>query len=181
VAAAAEFFVNRAVLACGDDIMNTESPTLPPDIPGEGLKHDWAMLDRYQAFSTELLRVSLTGIGAVGFLVTALAGKDSLLKISGVPPASRWGMGITLFALGLSAASALGHRYVSSDSMACHISLLRMEMRHRSKEEIEIEKESRNRRFKQSGALLFLSSCLLGLGAVALTLSFITLLKAMAG
>jgi hypothetical protein len=161
--------------------MSTESRTLPPDIPVEGLKHDWEMLDKYQAFSTELLRMSLAGIGAVGFLVTALAGKDSLLKITGIPPASRWGMGLALLALGLSAATALGHRYVSSDSMACHISMLRRDLRGRPKVDIDSERKLRNRRFKQSGMLLLLSSCLLGVGGLSLAFSFIALLWTIVG
>jgi hypothetical protein len=80
--------------------MESERRILLPDIPSEGLKHDWELLDRYQAFSAELLRMSLVGIGAVGFLVTALAGKESLLKISGVPLTSRWSMAVSLLALG---------------------------------------------------------------------------------
>src|SRR5262245_28340392 len=160
--------------------MAAESRILPPDIPVDGLKHDWELLDRYQAFSAELLRTSLAGIGAVGFLVTALAGEDSLLKITSVPPTSRWGMGVSLLALGLSAAAALGHRFVSSDSMACHTSLLRMELRDRPRADIESERALRNRRFKQSGALLLFSSWLLGVGALALAVSFIALLKTIA-
>lgn len=161
--------------------MHAESRGLLPDIPVDGLKHDWELLDKYQAFSAELLRISLAGIGAVGFLVTALAGEESLLKITGVPPTSRWAMAVTLLALGLSAGAALAHRFVSSDSMACHISLLRMELRDRPDEDIKRERALRNRRFKQSGRLLLLSSWLLGVGALALAVSFIALLKTIAG
>ena len=156
--------------------MNPESRARLPDIPADALKHDWELLDRYQAFSVGLLRMSLAGIGAVGFLVTALAGKDSLLKIDGVPV----GMGVTAIALGLSAGAALAHRFVSSDSMACHISLLRMELRDKPKADSEIERALRNRRFKQSGRLQLLSSGLLGVGALALAVSFIALLKTIA-
>lgn len=151
-----------------------------PDIPEEGLKHDWALLDRYQAFSAELVHASLAGIAAVGFLVTALAGKDSLLNIAGVPSISRWGIAVTLLALGLAAAAALAHRFVSSDSMACHISLLRMQLRAKPTFDIEAERAQRNRRFKQSGALLSVSSWLLGIGALALAVAFVGLLRTFA-
>ena len=161
--------------------MPAESRTPVPDIPADGLKHDWERPDRYQAFSAELLRLSVAGIATVGFLVTALAGKESLLKITGVPQTSRWSMGVTLLALGLSAGAALAHRYVSSDSMACHISLLRMLLRDKPRADIENERASRNLRFKLSGVLLLLSSSFLGIGAVALAVSFIALLRNITG
>jgi hypothetical protein len=161
--------------------MHAESRALLPDIPVDGLKHDWELLNKYQAFSGELLRTSLAGIGAVGFLVTALAGRDSLLEITGVPPTSRWAIAVTLLALGLAAGAALAHRFVSSDSMACHIRLLRMELRGMPSADIKKERAYRNRRFKWSGRLLLLSGSLLGVGALALAVSFIALLKTIAG
>lgn len=164
----------------GRGIVPSESRDLPPDIPVDALKHDWELLDRYQTFSAELLRMSLAGIAAVGFLVAALAGKNSLLDITGLPPTSRWSMGVALFALGLSAGAALAHRFVSSDSMACHISLLRMQLQGRSPSDIDSERALRNRRFKQSGALLLLSSLFLGVGALALAISFVALLASIA-
>jgi hypothetical protein len=161
--------------------MHPESKTLPPDIPTEGLKHDWELLDRYQAFSAELLRMSLAGLAAVGFLVTALAGKDSLLKISGVPLTSRLSIGVSLLALGLSAGAALAHRFVSSDSMAYHISVLRMRLRGRAEADIANEKAARDVRFKFSGALLLVAGAFLSVGALALAISFIALLKKIGG
>jgi hypothetical protein len=157
--------------------MHSESSTLPSDIPTEGLKHDWELLDRYQAFSAELLRMSLAGIAAVGFLVTALAGKGSLQNISGVPLTSRLAMGVGLLALGLSAGAALAHRFVSSDSMAYHVSVLRMQLRGRADTDIASEKAARNKRFKLSSALLSAAASFLSIGALALAVSFIALLK----
>ena len=156
--------------------MESESRSLVPDIPTEGLKHDWGLLDRYQAFSAELVRMSVGGIAAVGFLVT-LAGKDGLLKISGVPLTSRLSMAVSLSAFGLSAGTALAHRFVSSDSMAFHMSLLRMQLRGRANADISSEKAARDRRLKLSGALLLVSSSFLSIGALALAVSFIALLS----
>ena len=155
----------------------SESRSLVPDIPTEGLKHDWGLLDRYQAFSAELVRMSVGGIAAVGFLVTALAGKDSLLKICGVPLTSLLSMAVSLSAFGLSAGTALAHRFVSSDSMAFHISLLRMQLRGRANADISSEKAARDRRLKLSGVLLLVSSSFLSIGALALAVSFIALLS----
>lgn len=156
--------------------IDSESRTFPPDIPVEGLKHDWTLLDRYQAFSAELLRMSLAGIAAVGFLVTALAGKESLLKIPELPMTSQWGMAVSLVAFGLSAGTALAHRFLSADSMACHISLLRMRLRGRAKTEVAREKAARDWRLKSSGALLLISGSFLSVGAFALVVAFVRLL-----
>jgi hypothetical protein len=161
--------------------MHSESRGLPPDIPTDGLKHDWELLNRYQAFSAELLRMSLAGIAAVGFLVTALAGKGSLLNISGVPLTSRLGIAVSLVALGLSAGSALAHRFVSSDSMSYHMSVLRMQLRGRADSDIASEKKARNKRFKLSGVLLSAAALFLSIGALALAVSFIVLLKKIGG
>jgi hypothetical protein len=161
--------------------MDRETRTLLPDIPTEGLKHDWELLDRYQAFSAELVRMSLAGIAAVGFLVTALAGKDSLLKISGVPLTSRFSIAASLIALGLSAGAALAHRFVSSDSMAYHISILRMRLWERADADIAAEKTARDWRLKLSGTLLFVAGLFLSIGALALAVAFIALLKKIGG
>ena len=147
------------------------------DIPSDGLKHDWELLDKYQSFAAELLRLSLAGVAAVGFLVAAIAGEEGLLQVTGIPLGSRVGFAVALIALGLCAGAALGHRFVSSDGMACHISLLRMRIRGRSDVEIEQERHARNRRFKQSGILLWLSGAFLGGGAMALVVAFIGLLN----
>jgi hypothetical protein len=142
---------------------------------------DWELLDRYQAFSAELLRMSLTGIGAVGVLVTALAGKESLLRISGVPLTSKWSMAVSLLALGLSAGAALAHRFVSSDSMAYRISLLRMRLRGRAAAEIAKEKAMRDGRLKLSGLSLLSAGSFLSIRALALAVSFIALLMTRIG
>ena len=147
-----------------------------PEIPPDGLKHDWELLDRYQAFSAELLRISLLAIAGVGYLLTQLTGKDTTLKVDVRAPGSRWALTAALVGLGLSAGAALGHRYISSDSMACHISLFRKLLRGASPESIADEKRERNRQFRRSAQLLVVSAVCLGAGAVALTLAFAWLL-----
>jgi len=157
--------------------MDSELRSSTPDIPTDALKHDWELLDKYQAFSAELLRMSLAGIAGVGFLVTVLAGKDGgMLKISGVPSLSLWTMAVSLLSFGFSAGTALAHRFVSSDSMAFHISLLRMRLRGGAKEKIAREKAVRDSRLKLSGLLLSVSGFFLSIGALALAISFIGLL-----
>src|SRR5262245_61207238 len=124
------------------------------DTLNEFLKPDWDLLDRYQAFSAELLRSALLGIAGIGFLLTQLTRKDSSLTVSVTSRPTMWLVFAALTCLGVSAGAALGHRYVSSDSMAYYISLLRMRRRHAPPKEVAEEKACRDRRFKLSAHLL---------------------------
>lgn len=93
-------------------------------------KVDLAVLDRYQSFSSELLRLSLLGIAGYGFLLsnTVLKPKSD---IGPLLPASAWyaidyllPLGVVMF--GFSAASALGHRYFSTDCMSHYVRRIRL-------------------------------------------------------
>ncbi len=88
--------------------------------PSENYDTDFALLDRYQAFSAEILRLSLAGFAAVGLFLNINA-KDA--AGGAIAKAVLYGLGsriflvTTLILLALSAAAALAHRYFSSDSM----------------------------------------------------------------
>lgn len=69
------------------------------------------------------------------------------------------------------------HRFVSSDSMACHISVLRMQLKGKPDADVTAEKTARNSRLKSSGFLLLFSGLFLGVGALALAISSVALLK----
>jgi hypothetical protein len=78
-------------------------------------KPDLELLDRYQAFSAELLRVALLAIGLFGFSVKELHAPAGM---------SGWWLGLALLAFGflaVAAGCALGHRYYSTDGMFHHI------------------------------------------------------------
>src|SRR5258707_1319352 len=78
-----------------------------------------ALLDKYQAFSAELLRIALLGIAVFGVMLERfqIASLDATLRVSAC---------VSMVLLVGSSGFALGHRYLSSDGMFHHLRLLRM-------------------------------------------------------
>lgn len=103
--------------------------TLPPKylsdtpLPRESYEIDLEVLDRYQSFSAELLRVSLLGLTGYGFLITTAAGSGVAAPIHTV----RYSLAIGAVLLAAAAACALGHRYFSTDAIAHHVRRLRLQ------------------------------------------------------
>src|SRR6267143_5936820 len=150
------------------------------ELPDNTFDHDLLVLDRYQSFSAELLRLSLAGIAGVGFLIV-----DTSLKIPSNKPAFQYSLYGSLICLGLSAAFALLHRYFSTDSISYHLNLLRRDIRQASAtksesgkdikgdaERAEEEKHGRRKRLKWSELVIYLSGAFLWLGAIALVVFF---------
>lgn len=120
------------------DYIKTPIGRIP--LPSETFEHDLTVCDRYQNFSAELLRLSLAGIGAVGFMVTSIfLSKDLIFdKSEAKHPiyqklAESNGFKLliiySLISLGTAALAALIHRFVSSDSMAYTLSYLRLRIK----------------------------------------------------
>jgi len=145
------------------------------------LTRDFELLDRYQAFSAEILRLALLGITGLGFLFTAVTVKDS--TITGLKPLLAAGftnvaLTAALVLLGLAAAAALGHRYWSADSMACHIHLLRLRAAGKGRDgEALLERKARDRDLRLSSISILCASALLALGAAALAAAFVSILR----
>jgi hypothetical protein len=89
------------------------------EVSDELLKWDIEVLDRYQAFSSELLRISLLAIPSLGFLLTHffLYHDDRIFLNAFKDGRVGFWACFALFSFGVSAAFALLHRYISSDSM----------------------------------------------------------------
>lgn len=146
-------------------------------------RDDFNLTDRYQSFSSELVRVALLGIAVCGFLLKTVYFADkhdaflAALKTHG----QLFQFGVVCLAA--SAASALLHRYFSSDSMAFQVGYLRLrELRDKTSEgekeyqdfnsRMAKEKRKYRWRLKICGWLLLLSTMLLGIGAVSLAFTF---------
>jgi hypothetical protein len=90
-------------------------------------KIDLEVVDRYQSFSAELLRLALLGIAGYGFLLSQI-----VFKSTGATPFLESLKGNTgwlvlgLVALGFAVASALGHRYYSTECITHYARLLRL-------------------------------------------------------
>jgi hypothetical protein len=137
------------------------------EIKADGFEQDVCINDRHQAFSAELLRLALLGVGGVGFVASrALAGSsgESALRMNA---AAKWLVLIAAASFGLSAASALCLRYLASDSIAFQLRIVRLRIRGTADDGAEAEREEarRNRRLKVMRPMLVFSSGTLGLGA----------------
>jgi len=111
-------------------------------IPEALMAQDFELTKLYQSYSSELLRLSLAGIGVVGFLI-------SNLELMRSKNGEKFLVGVGVIGLVTSAGSALLHRYLSSDSMAYFVAHLRVEERLKRKADLaESEVELLNGRSK---------------------------------
>ena len=148
------------------------------DTPENTFGNDLQVSDRYQTFSAEMLRLALLGIAGIGFLVVNILLKDSTKSrdlIAGDNRSFMLFMSASLVCLGLSAAFSLVHRYLSTDSLACHLRSLRLERRdgQGDREHVAAERKKRKRLFWYSARILLMAGSLLWFGAIFLALSFI--------
>lgn len=131
-------------------------------------EHDVAVSDRYQLFSTELLRLSLFGIGAVGFIAEHLgvANWSTLAKQS---------VSLSLLFMSLSGSAALAHRYIGPDGLACHLEYLRLRKRGTPLDPGVARRARRERNwlFKHAGSVLLASACFLGMGFICVAAGFL--------
>jgi hypothetical protein len=141
------------------------------------LKYDFELTDRYQNFSSEVLRLSLIGIGVYAFLLKEVGGFSSTLKAS---PSGRWFSVASIFLFALATACSLVHRYYSSDSMAVHIRYLRLKkvLSHGTNDEnvaleASHEKSERNAMFQLCEVMIGCSAASLGLGTAFLAVSLL--------
>ncbi len=152
------------------------------DVGEERYRADFEILDRYQNFSAELLRLSLLALAGYGFLMSDVvfgvrknAETGDLLFL----PAFHERAGLLVSGavlLGLCALTSLAHRYFSTDCMSHHIRRVRLIKRNLTEEDVrkqgvrdaEIGKEASllHADFALCRWLLILSGSLLGLGAL---------------
>ena len=155
-----------------DDIdINAPSPLSLVELPGGVFEQDLTLSDRYRDFSVELLRLSLLGIGGVGFLIKDLSSAQVILS----KPVPKICAVISLGCLGVSVAGALMNRRFSTSSLAMHLVYLRLCKRaavhDNEKSEAALRKLSQNS--KLASISLKVSATSLGLGAILLALSLI--------
>ncbi len=152
------------------------------DVGEERYRADFEILDRYQKFSAELLRLSLLAIGGYGFLMSSVVFSvrmDSAQSALVFLPAFHAHAGLLVSGavlLGLCALTSLAHRYFSTDCMSHHIRRVRLiqrnlveaDERKQGARDAEIGKEASllHADFALCRWLLILSGGLLGLGAL---------------
>jgi hypothetical protein len=137
-------------------------------LPEDTYKADFQLTDRYQAFSTELIRLSLLGIAGYGFLIANVVLKtdQNLNKLA----SQSWMLGAGVIFLGLSTALALAYRFFSTGCLAYQISILRtltrLDSSHWTAEEREAnELRLKRERKEQLRTLRFCHRCLMASAA----------------
>ncbi|MBK9416162.1 MAG: hypothetical protein IPN62_02470 [Flavobacteriales bacterium] len=152
-------------------------------ITADDIQVDRSIADLYIGFSGELLRLSLIGIGAFGFLFKPEA------PLFGTVPAPVRGVLITaLVMLMLAACLALLHRYLASQSIAYQVSTLRSmkllevqedeEARTRWKADLERERLGWRRSLLWSGKAIAFCAVALALGIVCSVVGLLAVFSA---
>jgi hypothetical protein len=92
-----------------------------------GYEADFQLLDRYQSFSGEILRLSLAGLAAVGFLLSLDSKAIGQAKIAAllVEQVPRYFLFVAVAMFVAASAVALAHRGFSSESMHYQLKIAR--------------------------------------------------------
>lgn len=139
-------------------------------VPDRTIEHDLTLLERFQEFSAELLRVALIAISAIGFVVSRIAFPEKDAKLLGISPAIKYLIVASLVLLAISAAAALIHRYYAVDCMSWHLQAMRRYVRNSETEvkKANTESDRRHKEFKVANRAIACSAFALGAGAVLL-------------
>jgi hypothetical protein len=127
------------------------------DLEEREYRAELELVDRYQAFVAELLRLSLAGIAVFGFLYKIIFEANLLSKLpQTAPKLAAFGVSITapelaafgVLMFGISAASALVFRFLASEGARFYIEALRFtranvgrEQKERAKKSLDIRDE----------------------------------------
>jgi hypothetical protein len=137
--------------------------------PALAFDNDVIVHDRYQAFASELSRISLLGIAAIGFLVTKAPFASDVTH--GPSKAALW---VSLSGLSVAAFASLLHRYFGPDSLGDHLEVLRHHARGTNASK---KKGARDMKLKLCSVLLLTAAVSLVVGAGGIAVAFGLLLN----
>lgn len=162
----------------GSDTRSSDAIRLPLgqiSLPERTIEHDLAIQGRYQEFSAELLRISLIGMGAIGFALSKTVFLDKAAHRPELSDTLLIIVAVALFSFGISAASALIHRFSSVDSVSWHIQSLRRGLRNEAGDAKTAAQDgqTRYRQFRRSRTALRISATALGVASCALAAALI--------
>jgi len=143
------------------------------NIPDEVWKPDFDIIDRYQSFANELMRIDLLAMGGFGFLI-----KDIVLEKSNKLTSTCISlMIIALVCIILSLTAVLCHRFLSTSCLYYQVvimrSLKRLENTHWSEDEINTEKVFLTKARKNQTLISTLSRQVLITAVISFVLSLI--------
>lgn len=140
-------------------------------LDNQALDAEKELINKYQTFSAELLRLSLLGIAAIGFIYT-----ENLKHLS---RASKHYAALSALFFGFSAIYAIFHRYLSSETLRYYIRGLQWQSKFlNDKAEIDRCSAKNCLKFRRKimwGCMIlkFLSASSLAIGAGCLAYAFI--------
>ncbi|SRR6266704_2292085 len=138
------------------------------------LKSVSEILERYQDFVNELLRLSLLGIAGIGFFITTFAQKPSSSATLALTGCSKFLLSLSLILFGIAAAAGLASRFLIAESLAYHFSALRLkDAQDSDPADIQHANTTREKRFTDSRRAMTLSAITLGCGAACLAVGFV--------
>ena len=153
-----------------DEIIPEKKPSVMyVDVDEKKYKAELELLDRYQSFSAELLRLSLLGLAIFGFLYQQVFAKpNDTIPIDDVKYWSR----LSIISFALAAVFALIYRYCSTEAMRHYLMGLRLS----GKSLAEPELKTRFRWLMVCIVCKAASAIFLGLGAALSALALFKLL-----
>lgn len=139
-------------------------------LPEKTIEYDLTVLQRFQEFSAELLRIALLGISVIGFALSRVLLPEGEKAVPPLTTSIKCLLILALLALGVSAASALAHRYFAVDSVSWHLQAMRRYERGLVSdiEKAASEAGARLWRFRLSQWAIRISATSLALGAAFL-------------
>ena len=136
-------------------------------------KAELELVDRYQSFVAELLRLSLLGIAVFGFLYTNIFSKPSV-PASELHTYAKWLAATSVLMFGASAAFALVFRFFATEGVRFYIEALRF-----FPDNEDYAQKSLNKRYWKILICIWskvLAAVFLGLGGVLAAIAFCLLL-----
>jgi hypothetical protein len=106
----------------------------------EAYQADFQIADKYQGFSSELVRLSLLGIAGYGFLFAQLPPESAAAAFLGELKRSLPLLTTGIICLGVASGAALAHRFFSTDCLTHQVTILRLLRRGENAEYTSEEK-----------------------------------------
>src|SRR6185369_10431945 len=112
-------------------------------------KGDLELLDRYVAFSSELVRMSLLGLAAIGFYLKEFVASGNAPFADPVTWFNLL-LGFAGFLLAIAVACGLLHRYYATDGLSYHLNALRLSSQPSRADKAETEASKGTEQYKLS-------------------------------
>ncbi len=144
------------------------------------IEHDIQLQEKYQGFNSELLRLALLGITAVGLISLKVLIPEKDNQEFSMTDSTVTSFSLSLLFFGVASIFTLAHRYYSVDSLAFHLESLREEIRGNANPlKVDEKRITRNKALLWSKTAIQLAAICLGLGCISLATAFFLIIRQM--